>query len=50
MPSSRFSALLAWAIIVFDALVPAYAVGGQEGLRDARRKERRNASGELRRR
>jgi hypothetical protein len=35
VPRSKLAVLLGWALTVLDALVPAYAVGGQEGLRDA---------------
>lgn len=47
-------ALLAWALTMLDALVPAYAVGGLGELRDARGmergKERLHATGGARQR
>ncbi len=49
-PRSSFAVSLVWALREPDALVPAYALGGQERLRDAQRRELRRGSGELRRR
>ena len=37
VPRGKLADLLRWTLTVLDALVPAYAVGGQEGLRDAGR-------------
>jgi hypothetical protein len=37
LPRSKLAVLLRWTLTVLDALVPAYAVGGQEELRDAGR-------------
>jgi hypothetical protein len=51
-PRSKLVVLLAWALTMSDALVPAYAVGGLGELRVAggmeRRKERLHATGAAR--
>jgi hypothetical protein len=39
VPRGKLAVLLAWALTVLDAAVPAYAVGGLGELRDAGGKE-----------
>ena len=50
VPRSNLAVLLVWALTVLDALVPAYAVGGPGELRHTGGKERRHATGGVRRR
>jgi hypothetical protein len=50
VPRKILAVLLAWALMVLDAAVPAYAVGGLGELRDAGGKGRRHATGGVRRR
>jgi hypothetical protein len=35
VPRSSLAVPMAWALRLLEALVPAYAFGGREGLRDA---------------